>query len=137
MKRQTLQKTIILDALKKLGNHPTPAMVYEEIHPKYPTISQATVFRVLAGECEEGTVQRVYAPGTTARYEYGNRPHWHICCRGCGRIADVSLALSENPLRLMQCDEDYTVEKYYIEFVGLCPACREKADEDKENNNEK
>ena len=66
-KRHTIQKTIILDALKELGNHPTPAMVYEHIHEKYPTISQATVFRVLAGESEDCDVQRVYAPGSSAR----------------------------------------------------------------------
>ena len=48
MKRQTLQKTIILEALHRLCNHPTPAMVYEEVHKSYPSISQATVFRVAA-----------------------------------------------------------------------------------------
>ena len=69
MKRQTLQKTIILEALHRLCNHPTPAMVYEEVHKSYPSISQATVFRVLAGECDAGNAQRVYAPGCPARYE--------------------------------------------------------------------
>lgn len=133
MKRQTLQKTIILDALKKLGNHPTPAMVYEEIHPRYPTISQATVFRVLASECSEGNAQRVYTPGSTARYEYGVRPHWHICCRMCGKIADVDLALPENLTELLKCGENFSVEKYFIEFIGLCPECRKHAETPDEN----
>ena len=89
MKRQTLQKTIILEALHRLCNHPTPAMVYEEVHKSYPSISQATVFRVLAGECDAGNAQRVYAPGCPARYEFGTRKHWHISCRVCGRVADI------------------------------------------------
>ena len=50
-KRNTLQKTIILEALKELmGKHPTPAEVYAHVREKFPSKTQATVFRVLAGE---------------------------------------------------------------------------------------
>ncbi len=137
MKRQTLQKTIILEALKDLGNHPTPAMVYEAIHEKYPSISQATVFRVLAGECEEGNIQRVYAPGCSARYEYGTRKHSHIRCRLCGKIADIDMPLPEDLTSTITDSEGFLVEKYYIEFVGLCRECNssELAGEDKKEKN--
>lgn len=138
MKRQTLQKTIILEALKTLGNHPTPAMVYEEIHEKYPTISQATVFRVLASECEEGHIQRVYAPGSSARYEYGTRKHCHICCRLCGKVADIDMPYPEDLISSVTDSEGFNVEKYYIEFVGLCRECNMSSDlagEDKKEKN--
>ena len=40
-KRNTLQKSIILDALKDfMGKHPTPNEVYEYIHEKHPSISR-------------------------------------------------------------------------------------------------
>ena len=127
-KRNTVQKTIILDALKELCNHPTPAEVYEYIHKKYPTISQATVFRVLASESEDGDVQRFIVPGGT-RYEYGLRKHYHVCCRVCGKAADVDMPYMEGiEKNAMPCD-DFSVEGHIIEFVGLCPECRAKSDE--------
>ncbi len=133
MKRQTLQKTIILDALMRLGNHPTPAMVYDEIHKDYPTISKATVFRVLAGECEEGNAQRIYAGGS-ARYECGTKKHWHISCRLCGKVADVELPFEDDLLHSVKNNDGFTAERYFIEFIGLCPECKSSetsADENK------
>ncbi len=124
-KRNTLQKAIILDALKELCNHPTPLMVYEYIHEKYPTISQATVFRVLAGEAEEGEAQRVYAPGAPTRYEYGLRKHYHISCRICGAVEDVDMPYMEGLERDAEARSGFTAESHIIEFIGLCPKCRE------------
>ena len=124
-RRQTIQKTVILEALRELGNHPTPAMVYEHIHKSYPTISQATVFRVLAGESEEGEAQRVYAPGSSARYEYGLRKHYHISCRLCGKVADVDMPYHHDLEKEAESAEGFTVERHFIEFIGLCPDCRE------------
>lgn len=124
-KRQTFQKTIILDALKRLGNHPTPSMVYEEVHKQYPKVSRATVFRVLAGECDQGNAQRVYTPGGTARYEYGIRKHYHIICRECGKIADVEMPVMQySPIDDISDAEGYAVENYVFEFIGLCPECQ-------------
>lgn len=135
MKRHTLQKTIILEALYRLGNHPTPAMVYDEIHKEYPSISQATVFRVLAGECEEGNAQRVYAPGCPARYEYGTRKHWHISCRVCGNVADIEMKDPSADLRVGITDSNgFTVERFFVEFSGLCPKCQAESEKEINNN---
>ena len=41
-KRNTLQKEIIYDTLYRMHNHPTAAMVYEEVHKTHPTISRST-----------------------------------------------------------------------------------------------
>lgn len=124
-KRHTLQKTIILEALRELGNHPTPAMVYEHIHQHYPSISQATVFRVLAGECEEGEAQRVYAPGATARYEYGKRKHYHVSCRICGKVADVEMPYLEGLEAQAEGLDGFKVERHIVEFIGICSDCLE------------
>ena len=45
--RQTKQKTIIYDALMTL-DHPTATEVYSYVHEQYPSVSRATVFRVLS-----------------------------------------------------------------------------------------
>lgn len=128
-KRNTLQKAIILEALKELmGTHPTPNEVYEHIHEKYPTISLATVFRVLAGEVEEGEAQRVYAPDSTLRYEYGTRKHYHVSCRKCGKVEDVDMPYLHGIEKTAEALNGFAVEKHIVEFIGLCPECKRAAD---------
>ncbi len=133
MKRQTLQKAIILDALKQLGNHPTPAMVYDAIHEKYPSISKATVFRVLAGECEDGNAQKVMTPVGGSRYEFGTREHYHVTCRICGRLADIDSPMpSDLKFAPIACD-GFEIESFYVEFIGLCPDCKGSETKNDEN----
>ncbi|MFQ7079625.1 MAG: transcriptional repressor [Christensenellaceae bacterium] len=51
--RQTRQKSIIYDALKTL-DHPTATEVYGYVHERHPSVSRATVFRVLGGFAQTG-----------------------------------------------------------------------------------
>ena len=51
--RQTIQKTVIYEMLKAL-DHPTATEVYARLKDSYPTISRATVFRVLGGFSSKG-----------------------------------------------------------------------------------
>ena len=123
-KRNTLQKSIILDALKDfMEKHPTPNEVYEYIHEKHPSISRATVFRVLAGEVEDGTAQRVYAPDSTLRYEYGVRKHYHVSCRVCGKVEDVEMPYQYGLEEIAEGLNGFKVERHIVEFIGLCPDC--------------
>lgn len=128
-KRNTLQKAIILNALKELhGTHPTPNEVYEHIHERYPTISLATVFRVLSGEVEDGEAQRVYAPDSSLRYEYGTRKHYHVSCRICGKVEDVEMEYLDGLEKEAEGINDFKVEKHIVEFIGICPECAERSD---------
>lgn len=128
-KRNTLQKAIVLGALKELhGTHPTPVQVYDYIHEKYPTISPATVFRILSSEVEEGAAQRVYAPDSTLRYEYGTRKHYHVSCRVCGKVEDVEMQYLNDLEKEAEGLNGFKVEKHIVEFIGLCPKCAEASD---------
>ena len=53
-KRNTIQKQIVFDTFEELNNHPSAGMVYEAVAEKYPNISRATVFRLLAEAADEG-----------------------------------------------------------------------------------
>ena len=51
-KRNTIQKGIVFDIFHEMNNHPSAGMVYEAVHEKYPEISKATVYRLLADAAE-------------------------------------------------------------------------------------
>ena len=122
--RQTKQKTIIYDALCAL-DHPTATEVYMEIHRAYPSVSRATVFRVLGGFAASGRALELRTSGNEVRYDFNVVPHYHARCECCGRVADVKTeGLDEKVLRATA-DHGFSVRGYSVEFFGVCKDCQE------------
>lgn len=122
--RQTKQKQIIYDALKTL-NHPTATEVYGYVHDAYPTVSRATVFRVLSGFASGGRALELRSAGSEVRYDYNVVPHCHGRCVHCGKLSDVEVeGLPRSGVRATACD-GFEVQSYALEFFGECQDCRE------------
>ena len=121
--RQTKQKQIIYDALKTL-DHPTATEVFGYVHENYPTVSRATVFRVLSGFADNGRALELRAAGNEVRYDYNVAPHYHAHCHKCGRVADVCAeGMPKSGLKVTMAG-DFAVEGYSVEFFGVCGACQ-------------
>ena len=120
--RQTKQKQIIYDALKTL-DHPTATEVYGYIRGEYPSVSRATVFRVLGGFVTNGRALELRAAGNEVRYDYNVHPHYHARCMRCGRVADVVAdGLPQGGLTV-KAECGFSVEGYSVEFFGSCKDC--------------
>ncbi|MBQ8291195.1 MAG: transcriptional repressor [Clostridia bacterium] len=120
--RQTKQKQVIYDALKFL-DHPTATEVYGRVHELYPTVSRATVFRVLNGFSTSGRALELRLAGQETRYDYNVAPHAHARCRSCGRLSDVEAkGIPSEGLQAEACD-GFEIEGYMIEFYGTCKEC--------------
>ena len=117
------QKQIIYDALKTL-NHPTATEVYTYVHDIYPTVSRATVFRVLGGFAGAGKALELRTAGNEVRYDYNVMPHYHAHCEKCGRVADVMASGIPVGGLTVTAENDFTVSGYSVEFFGTCKACR-------------
>ncbi|MBQ7879882.1 MAG: transcriptional repressor [Clostridia bacterium] len=121
--RQTKQKAIIYEALKTL-NHPTATEVYGYVHDVSPSVSRATVFRVLGGFSASGRALELRLAGNEIRYDYNVVPHCHARCNVCGKLSDVTVyGLPDEGLTATPTD-DFTVEGYEVEFHGVCGACK-------------
>jgi Fe2+ or Zn2+ uptake regulation protein len=121
--RQTKQKTLIYEALASL-DHPTVTEVYASLHESYPSISRATVFRVLGGFAQNGKAVELRLAGADVRYDYNISPHFHVHCRGCGRVADVFLPELLGVGEEVKSACGFTVEGATVEFFGRCSTCR-------------
>ena len=122
--RQTKQKQIIYEALKSL-NHPTATEVYAMVHTQYPTVSRATVFRVLNGFAMGGTALELRSAGSEVRYDYNTHAHCHARCVTCGRLADVDvegLPTAEN--MKTKAYDGFALDGFAVEFFGKCKACQ-------------
>ena len=121
--RQTKQKTIIYEALQGL-DHPTATEVYTSLQETNPTISRATVFRVLGGFAQNGKALEIRLAGKDVRYDYNIEPHFHVHCKSCGRVADVFLPNLSGLGEEVKSACGFTVEGCTVEFFGLCGDCR-------------
>ncbi|MBQ8658824.1 MAG: transcriptional repressor [Clostridia bacterium] len=122
--RQTKQKSIIYDALKTL-DHPTATEVYGYIHEFYPSVSRATVFRVLNGFAASSRALELKVAGSDVRYDYNTHPHYHVHCRECGKVADIQAeALSVIEKGVPKEVDGFSVERFSVEFFGICPECK-------------
>ena len=120
--RQTKQKSIIYEALTVM-DHPTATEVYGWIKEKHPTVSRATVFRVLSGFAASGRALELKTSGDEIRYDYNIAPHYHARCRECGRVTDVKTSgIPEEGLRAAN-DYGFKIEGYTVEFFGICKNC--------------
>ena len=126
-KRNTLQKRIVTDVFSSMTNHPSAGMVYEAVQEKFPGISRATVYRLLAEAAEEGKIQRLKLTDANDRYDITLGRHYHVVCRACGAVADVRVEVDDAELteRAEGC-EGFLIEDCHVEFMGVCESCRKQ-----------
>ena len=123
--RQTKQKQVIYDVLKEL-NHPTATEVFSRVHEAYPTVSRATVFRVLGGFASSGRALELRSAGNEVRYDYKVEPHCHARCESCGKLADVETEGAEFGKMKARAMDGFDVRGYVLEFYGRCAECRKE-----------
>ncbi len=118
----THQRAAIFTVLASTERHPSPEEVYEAVRPELPSISLATVYKVLDLFHRHGFLRKVSTERQAARYDANLGPHHHLICDRCGHIQDVQLPLAA-PLAAPDAG-DFAVSHYDIIFHGLCGACR-------------
>lgn len=124
--RNTLQKRIVSDVFCSMRNHPSAGMVYEAVQEKFPGISRATVYRILAEAAEEGKIQRLKLTDANDRFDITTKKHYHVVCRCCGAVADVEVEVDDQALtNEARGYEDFLVEGCHVEFSGICKTCQD------------
>ena len=118
--RNTIQKEIVKTALTSLANHPSADEVYDFIHISHPTISRATVFRVLNSMVEKGSAKRYTSTFGADFFDHNTHNHYHLKCESCQRVYDVDIPYMDKLNNL----NDVKVFSHQIIFSGLCKKCK-------------
>ena len=124
--RNTFQRTLTLDAVHTLANHPTADDVYNFVHTKYPQISRTTVYRNLNKLCDSGDLLRVKIFGAADRFDHNLQSHYHFRCDECGSVSDLDLPYIENINRMCAGIGGRIVNAHQILFDGICTECQKK-----------
>jgi len=125
--RITPQRTAICKILVASEEHPTAAMIYEDLKPQFPSMSLATVYNTLDALVEIGAINVLGQAGDdTVHYDADTEPHVNLACLSCNKIVDIP---SEHVSHL---DAEITAASGYkllgarVLYYGLCPDCQRK-----------
>ena len=124
IRRNTIQRTFVLEAVNKLHCHATADEIYNEIAKKHPTISRATVYRNLNLLSEMGEIRRLEIPGSADRFDHINSNHCHVKCEVCGRVFDVDMDFVSGLESGIRDAHGFDFTGYDIIFHGVCPECK-------------
>ncbi len=125
--RNTRQRQLILDELRRLKSHPTATALYDIVRQRLPSISLGTVYRNLEQMAAAGLVRKIETGGAAARYDGSIEEHDHIRCVRCGRVDDLPAVSLDKIIPPGQDWGGYEVLDRRIEFTGICPDCRKAA----------
>jgi len=126
MKRNTLQKEIIINTIKKYG-HLTKEQAISIILNEYPSISASTIYRNLLSLKDDGIIRECSIDNIGSVYEFIHDIHDHFVCEKCGFIKDIEkidkkIIFGNNNSEL----DKYQINYYQINYYGLCDKCIEK-----------
>jgi Fur family transcriptional regulator, peroxide stress response regulator len=107
--------------------HPSATQLYNQLKVDFPTMSPATVYKLLALLKQLGEVFEVDLRDDS-HYD-GARPysHPHLICMRCSKIIDGLIDLDPNLIRQLERKSGYQIVRHQLAFYGLCPDCQAKA----------
>lgn len=123
--RNTIQCSLVLDAVNRLQCHASAVEVYDEVVREYPNISKGTVYRNLNHLSQTGKIQKIEIPGAADRFDHRCQKHYHIVCEKCGRVFDVDMDVIEDMNEKIKETHGFEFTSYDIIFKGICPECKQ------------
>jgi len=124
IRRNSRQRQVILEELRKQKDHPTAAILYRIVRRRLPKISLGTVYRNLEILARDGLINRLTADGAAARYDGDVEKHYHIRCKQCGKYDDLYDFSLGSAVKSKKRIKGYLILGHHFEFLGLCPQCQ-------------
>lgn len=126
MRRNTIQRDLVKQAVYDLKSHVTADELYEFLKSKHPSIGKGTVYRNLEVLVEEGSVRKVEVPSGPARYDFTLKNHYHVKCVECGDVFDVDMDEVCGLIDKIHDTHGMDFLTYDIAFKGVCKNCKMK-----------
>ena len=123
-KRSTIQRSLVLEAVKELQCHVTADEVYDAVVKKHPDISRGTVYRNLNLLSDIGEIRKMEMPSGADRYDHLCHVHYHARCMQCGQVFDVDMEVIADLERSIKDTRGFMFTGHDIIFKGICFGCR-------------
>lgn len=122
--RITPQRIAICQYLCESHAHPTAAMVYQALLPRFPSMSLATVYNTLDTLARASLISVAGSAGdNNLHYDADTAPHIHLACLNCHRITDFATADLDDIQHKITAS-GFKVIGAKVSVYGLCPDCQ-------------
>lgn len=122
--RLTPQRVELVRLIASSEGHPSAAQLYSAIKSRFPTMSQATVYKTLTLLKEMNQVYEIDLHDDS-HYD-GNFPfsHPHLVCNQCKKIMDGEFELDKELINSIEKQSGFQIMDSQVVFFGLCSDCR-------------
>lgn len=125
--RVTPQRLAIYRALVASNAHPTAHMLFEQLRPTLPSLSQATVYNTLQTLARCGLIHEIGEAGDSAvHYDANLMPHVNLICTQCHSIEDVFGIPLDDIAEQVIARSRFQVSAMSISYFGRCPRCQQQ-----------
>ena len=123
IRKNSRQRTALLENLISRYDHPTAEMLYNSLHDEFPRMSLGTVYRNLALLVEDGKIRKLSCGDGIERYDGHVSEHSHFICKCCGQVYDLAVSLDETLSQLDSQKDIGSVEAHSLIIYGYCKKC--------------
>lgn len=124
-RRNTIQRDLVVNAVRNLKSHVSAEEVYALIHREHPSIGKGTVYRNLNILAEEGEIRKIEIPNGPDRFDFTTREHYHVRCVKCDRVFDVDMDVIPEIESRIHDTHGIQFLNYDILFKGVCRDCQQ------------
>lgn len=121
--RNSKQRKLILEELRKLKTHPTADNIFGIIRKRIPKISFGTVYRNLNLLRSQNQILELTCGRYSCRYDGNPENHYHFVCKICGKVYDLGVSLIKNLEKKISEKTKFKIESHKLEFYGICKNC--------------
>lgn len=126
IRRHTIQKELVLNAILRMRRLVTADEVLKFIRRKHPTIGRSTIYRNLGFLVEEGLIRRVNTETGPDRYAITSERPGYVRCVDCDRLFKVEMDMVEDLCKRIRDTRGFEFLDHDIIFRGICPDCLAK-----------
>ena len=119
--RQTHQKEIINEEIKKFSSFFTADELLEKANKKDKKIGIATIYRFLKEAVNSGTLHSYTCERKTI-YSLGKKSHCHFICEKCGKIEHIEI----KNIDFIKKQISGSVCHFQIDVTGICEKCEKR-----------
>ncbi|MBC2576842.1 Fur family transcriptional regulator [Peptostreptococcus canis] len=127
--KATKKRMILLNCLRH-SDAPLNAEEIYNILKQDININLSTVYRALSALTDADIlVKQILSDGNNV-YQINNKNHRHIItCKICNKISYVNICPINDVIDSVSKDTGYEITGHNLEFIGICPNCIEKIEE--------
>jgi Fur family ferric uptake transcriptional regulator len=122
--RMTAPRMAILEAIAARQEPFTAEELVEQLRGS--GVGRATVFRTIDLLAGTEILHRIHGGSCHTYTACPPGHHHHLICRACGHSVNVDLCGLDEKIRALAEETDFAIEAHYLEFLGLCAACRDQ-----------